>query len=296
MDALLDRSGRSSYPQDILDRIYKLGSLGDQFRQLCYTSRIKKDFHSFAFFRNQILRQQNVMQTEIVGELHRHVGVYIENPSTARHNGMVAIVHPSKIFALFNLKLQRELTLNGLNSAECRETLQYLKKHVKIVDPAKFNLIFINCTISVDDLAAFVHDVDPSKRILRLQVLWNNVFLQGYAELLNNVCCSRIVLHILNGSYKTAASFNSFLNAVNRQHSQIYKLEIEYGHRYFDDETYASFVKRNIAFGGKMGMSVFRLPEPASKPTQLAQIYGSFNRKLAFYRLKRTNKWAWRDV
>uniref|UniRef100_A0AC35GEK3 DUF38 domain-containing protein n=1 Tax=Panagrolaimus sp. PS1159 TaxID=55785 RepID=A0AC35GEK3_9BILA len=296
MDSILDRRGRSLYPQEILDRIYMFGKNGEEFRRLCYTSRKENDMSCFAFFRNQILRHQKVMETTIVGELKQHIGVYIENPTTARHNGMVAVVHPSKIFTLFNLKLQRQITLDSLNAVECKETLQYLKQHVKIVQPESFCLFIRNCNISADDIAAFVNDSDPSKRILRLQLLYKTVILQGPAELLNKICCTRVRFDADSGSFNSAQRFNYFLNAVMRQESPLYKLDIESAYGRFDDASYSAFVKRNIVIGGKFGVDAYRLPEPSSKPTQLSQIYGPFDRKLAFYRFKRTNKWAWRHV
>lgn len=296
MDKLLDRKGRSSYPQEIIDLIYKLGNHGEEFRRLCYTSIIEKDFSCFAFFRNQILRHQKVMETTIVGALNQHIGVYIENPSNAIYNGMVAVVHVSKIFTLFNLKLQRQITLDGLNAVECKETLRYLKQHVKIVQPEKFCLIIRNCKVSADDIAAFVDNSDPSQRIVRLQILYNTVILQGPAELLNKICCTRVRFDVNGGSFNNAERFNYFFNAVNRQESPLYKLDIESASRYFDDAAYSAFVKRNIAVGGKLGIYVFRLTEPASKPTRLAAVYGPFNRKLSFYRRKKTNKWAWSEV
>uniref|UniRef100_A0A914RDL7 Uncharacterized protein n=1 Tax=Panagrolaimus davidi TaxID=227884 RepID=A0A914RDL7_9BILA len=269
---------------------------GKEIRQLCFEARERQNLQLFLMFRQQILMNMKIMETTFDNDKKRHLGVYIESPSNERHNGMVAALHPSKIRALYRLKLQREIHFVNLNTRQLKRIFKFLRVHAILVKCNDLRLIFNQCVIDADDLAAFCNNEVKEKEIHEVCFEYGTTFRQSFSYLLSRVCSTRIFLQSLPTCSSVVNATNDLFVNTDRRQNLIEELEIENARQPFEDEICAKFIKKNIKEEGKFAISIWKMPAPASKAQDLEAAFGPFNRQLAFHRIRGTGAWGYRNV
>uniref|UniRef100_A0A914PWR2 Uncharacterized protein n=1 Tax=Panagrolaimus davidi TaxID=227884 RepID=A0A914PWR2_9BILA len=269
---------------------------GKDIRRLCFDARVSKNLDIFLMFRQQILMNMKIMETIFDNDKKRHVGVYIESPSNERHNGMRAVVHPSRIGDLYGLKLQREIQFVKLNAAQLKEIYKFLRAHVIFVKCNDLRVIFYECVVDADDLAAFCNNVVREKQIHEVYFEYGTTFRQRFSYLLSNICSTRIYLRALPTCSSPVNATNDFFANTDRRQNLIEDLEIEYAEQPFEDQICANFIKKNIKEKGKFAISIWRMRAPASKAKDLGAAFGPFNRQLAFHRIRGAGAWGYESV